>query len=106
MSRIPLRVVSLAVASLLSLPAAASSPPVPRVIENSVLRVEVTGKGRPMVFVPGLTCGGDVWCDAVAHFAARYQCHVVTLAGFAGRPHFQGPFLGPARDSLPGSVRA
>src|SRR5258705_1425561 len=105
MSRIPLRVVSLAVASLLSLPAAASSPPVPRVIENSVLRVEVTGKGRPMVFVPGLTCGGDVWRDAVAHFAARYQCHVVTLGGFAGRPRFEGSFLHTARDSLVAYMR-
>jgi pimeloyl-ACP methyl ester carboxylesterase len=76
------------------------------VIENSVLRVEVTGNGRPMVFVPGLTCGGDVWRDAVAHFASRYECHVVTLGGFAGKPRFDGPFLDTARDSLLAYLRA
>lgn len=98
MNRIQLTSALLA-ASLLSLPAAAA-PPAPRVIENSVLRVEVSGKGRPMVFIPGLTCGGDVWRETVAHFADRYECHAVTLGGFAGKPRFEGPFLDSARDSL------
>jgi len=107
MPRIPLVAVSLAFALLPSLSAAApSSPPAPRVIENPVLRAEVTGKGRPMVFVPGLTCGGDVWRDAVAHFAARHECHVITLGGFAGKPRFEGPFLDTARDSLLAYLRA
>ncbi len=107
MPRIQPVVASLAAALWLSLPAvAAPTPAAPRVIENSVLRVEVTGKGRPMVFVPGLTCGGDVWRDAVAHFADRYECHTVTLGGFAGRPRFEGPFLDTARDSLLAYLRA
>jgi pimeloyl-ACP methyl ester carboxylesterase len=107
MSRKSLVAVSLAIALLPSVAfAARKSPPAPRVIENSVLRVEVSGKGRPMLFVPGLTCGGDVWRDAVAHFAGRYQCHVVTLGGFAGKPRFEGPFLDTARDSLLAYLRA
>lgn len=85
---------------------AAPSPAAPRVVENPVLRVEVSGTGRPMVFVPGLTCGGDVWRDAVAHYAGRHECHVVTLGGFAGRPRFEGPFLDQARDSLLAYLRA
>ena len=77
--------VLLAVAVLSSAVAnAAPKPPAPRVIENPILRVEVTGKGKPMVLIPGLTCGGDVWNDAVAHYSRSYQCHVVTLGGFAG----------------------
>jgi pimeloyl-ACP methyl ester carboxylesterase len=68
--------------------------------ENPVIRVDVTGSGKPMVLIPGLTCGGDVWNETVAHYASRYQCHVVTLGGFAGRPRFEGPFLDQARDSL------
>lgn len=93
--------VALAVSLVLSLPATASAgPSAPRVVENPVLRVEVSGAGRPMVFIPGLTVGGDVWRDAVAHYSGRYECHVVTLGGFAGRPRFEGPFLATARDSL------
>ena len=68
--------------------------------ENPVLEVEVTGKGKPMVLIPGLTCPGDVWRDAVARYADRYECHAVTLGGFAGKPRFEGPFLDTARDAL------
>jgi len=99
-------IVALAATALLSLPAlAAKAPPAPRVVENPVLRVEVTGKGRPMIFVPGLTCGGDVWRDAVAHYAPTAQCHVVTLGGFGGKARFEGPFLDSVRDSLLAYVR-
>ena len=82
--------------------ARAAGPPA---FENPVLRVKVSGAGRPMVLIPGLTCGGDVWDGAVARYADRYECHVVTLGGFAGRPRFDGPFLDTARDSLLAYVR-
>jgi len=104
-----LSAVLLAVAVLSSTAAIVGAAPkksAPRVIENPVLRVEVTGKGKPMVFIPGLTCGGDVWNDAVAHYAGRYQCHVVTLGGFGGKPRFEGPFLDSARDSLLAYLKA
>jgi len=98
MKRFHTAVASLAAACLLSLSAAAA--PAPRVVETAVLKIEVSGQGRPMIFIPGLTVGGDVWQGAVAHYAKRYQCHVVTLGGFAGKPRFEGPFLDSARDSL------
>jgi pimeloyl-ACP methyl ester carboxylesterase len=56
--------------------------------------VKVTGTGRPIIFIPGLSCGGDVWDAAVAHFKDHYECHVLTLAGFAGQPPIKPPFLG------------
>lgn len=83
----------------------AAAPPASR-YENPVIRVEVSGKGAPMVLIPGLTCGGDVWRETAAHYANRYQCHVVTLGGFAGRPAFEGPFLDQARDSLLSYIQA
>lgn len=57
------------------------------------LKVEVTGSGRPMILIPGLACGGNVWDDAVAHFKDNCQCHVVTLPGFAGQPAIGEPFV-------------
>src|SRR5262245_37138744 len=89
MNRVP-RSKRLAMAAVLALallaPVAASAATSPRTTtiryETPVLRVEVTGKGRPMVLIPGLTCSGDVWRETVAHFADHYQCHVVTLGGF------------------------
>ena len=62
--------------------------------------VAVTGSGPPMILIPGLACGGSVWDDTVNHFKDRYECHVVSMAGFAGQPAIRGPFLQPAHDGL------
>lgn len=81
--------------ALLTLTARADTP----------FEVKVTGRGSPMIFIPGLACSGEVWNDAVMHFSKRYECHVVTLAGFAGVPAVPGPFLETMRDSLIGYIR-
>jgi len=60
---------------------------------SPALKVEVTGSGRPMILIPGLACGGNVWDAAVAHFKDHCQCHVVTLPGFAGQPAIGEPFV-------------
>jgi pimeloyl-ACP methyl ester carboxylesterase len=60
----------------------------------------VTGSGPPMILIPGLASGGNVWDGTVAHFKDRYQCHVLTLAGFAGQPAMDGPFLEKVRDGI------
>jgi N-formylmaleamate deformylase len=62
--------------------------------------VKVTGTGRPMILIPGLSCGGDVWDDTVAHFKDHYECHVLTLAGFAGQPAISAPFLAKVRAAI------
>ncbi|HMH21984.1 MAG TPA: alpha/beta hydrolase [Puia sp.] len=48
--------------------------------------VQKEGHGRPMIFIPGLYCSGDVWKDAVKHFSQHYTCYTLTLPGFAGQP--------------------
>ncbi len=55
--------------------------------------VQVSGQGKPMILIPGLASSGAVWDATVAHYAARYQCHVLQLAGFAGAPAVEGPLL-------------
>ncbi|WP_457654382.1 alpha/beta fold hydrolase [Rhodocaloribacter sp.] len=64
-------------------------------------RVEVTGDGPPMLLIPGLASGGDVWDETVAYYKERYRCHVLTLAGFAGVPATERtPFLKTVRDDI------
>ncbi len=48
--------------------------------------VEVTGKGTPVLMIPGLSSSGDVWDETVGELKKDYECHVVTLPGFAGQP--------------------
>lgn len=59
-----------------------------------------TGHGRPMILIPGLLSSGDVWSSTVEHFKDRYECHVLTLAGFAGQPPVPAPFLQTVRDDV------
>ncbi|MGC4074310.1 MAG: alpha/beta hydrolase [Nibricoccus sp.] len=68
--------------------------------------VKVTGHGRPMILIPGLTCPGDVWDTTVEHFKDRYECHVLSLAGFGGSPAKPGPVLEPARDELAAYIKS
>ena len=64
--------------------------------------VRVVGKGRPVLLIPGLTCPGAVWDETVARYASRYQCHVLSLAGFGGVPAAgnSARFLPAVRDQL------
>ena len=67
--------------------------------------VRVEGEGTPMIFIPGLSSSGHVWDGTCAHFAARYQCHILTLAGFAGVEPGKEPLLPAARRELAKYIR-
>lgn len=61
----------------------------------------VTGKGKPMIFIHGLYCSGDVWKETVARYSQSYECHVLTLAGFGGNaPNLHDNFLASVKDDL------
>lgn len=69
-------------------------------------KVEISGKGNPMILIPGLTCSGEVWAETVSHYQKNYQCHVLTLAGFAGQPAIQtDKFLETVRQDLANYIR-
>jgi len=71
--------------------------------------VQVTGKGRPVLLIPGLNCSGAVWDETVARYRGQYQCHVLTLAGFGGvAPQQPVPahLLQDVRDQLLAYVKA
>lgn len=68
--------------------------------------VEVTGSGRPIIFIPGLGSPGEVWADTVEHLSEDYECHVLTLSGFAGRPPIDEPLSAAVRRDLTRYIRA
>lgn len=63
-------------------------------------RVTVTGKGRPVIFIPGLTCDEHVWDATVAHLGGNVEAHVLSLAGFSGTPAIDKPLLPTVHDEL------
>jgi pimeloyl-ACP methyl ester carboxylesterase len=58
-----------------------------------------------MILIPGLASSGDTWTSTVARYSDRYECHVLTLAGFAGAPPIAEPLLAAVRAELPRYIR-
>jgi pimeloyl-ACP methyl ester carboxylesterase len=58
-----------------------------------------------MILIPGLLSSGDVWASTVQRFQDRYECHVLTLAGFAGQAPIAPPFLQTVRDDVLAYIR-
>lgn len=68
--------------------------------QTSAFKVEVSGKGKPIILIPGYSCSGEVWKETVAHLKDRYECHVITIAGYAGVPKLDTPVLKTVRNEL------
>src|SRR5204862_7086820 len=68
-------------------------------------QVKVTGHGRPMILIPGLSSSGETWDTTVARYKDRFECHVLTVAGFAGVPRIPAPVLDQVRDGLVAYIR-
>lgn len=63
-------------------------------------KADVTGSGAPVILIPGLASSGEVWDGTVKHLCGTRQCHVLTLAGFAGQPAIEGPLLPQVEQQL------
>jgi N-formylmaleamate deformylase len=69
--------------------------------EPTSFEVEVVGEGRPIIFIPGLGCPGDVWNATAAHLEDQgFESHILTLAGFAGLPPIDKPISATVRKEL------
>jgi len=53
---------------------------------NFDFKVEISGEGDPILFIPGLISSGEVWAETVSVLSARYECHVLTMPGYASVP--------------------
>jgi len=68
-------------------------------------RVKVTGHGKPIILIPGLTCPGEVWDGTVDHLKDKYECHVLTLPGFGKQAPISGPYITHVRDDIVAYVK-
>lgn len=60
-----------------------------------------TGKGQPLIFIPGLDCSGKVWGPTVDKLKSKYECIVLTLPGFGGvAPIKADSYTGTIRDQV------
>ena len=68
--------------------------------QTNAFQVEVSGKGKAVILIPGYSCSGEVCEETVAHLKDRYECHVITIAGYAGVPKLDTPVLKTVRNEL------
>jgi pimeloyl-ACP methyl ester carboxylesterase len=94
-------IIPAALAALLAAQASGAATPAP-----PSFHVEVTGHGKAMILIPGFASSGKTWDTTVAHYKDQYECHVLTLAGFAGEPRIEAPFLETVRNDLAAYIRA
>jgi pimeloyl-ACP methyl ester carboxylesterase len=74
--------------------------------EPTAFTAEVRGEGRPIIFIPGLGCPGDVFADAAERLGEGYEAHLLTLAGFAGQPPIKPPLAAKVRKELVRYIRS
>jgi len=74
-------------------------------LAQGAFQVKVSGHGQPMILIPGLSSSGETWDTTVAHYKDHFECHVLTVAGFAGVPRVPAPMLDRVRDGLADYIR-
>lgn len=73
--------------------------------DHPSFKVDVTGQGAPVILIPGLGSPGEVWASTVAHYCGKRQCHVLSLAGFAGQPAIGTPLIATVEQQLSDYIR-
>jgi pimeloyl-ACP methyl ester carboxylesterase len=68
--------------------------------KNQPIYTQVSGKGKPILLLPGFTVPGDSWQPIVRELEANYECHVITLAGFGGKKAIEFPWLPKVNEAL------
>lgn len=54
-------------------------------------QVQVEGKGKAIILIPGLMSDQRVWQELATALKPKYQLHLISLAGFAGTPALTRP---------------
>ncbi|WP_394747948.1 alpha/beta fold hydrolase [Spongiimicrobium salis] len=67
---------------------------------QQAFKVDVQGKGKPVLLLPGFTCTAAVWEETVAELSKNYECHSFTLAGFGDVPTIGKPWLPKIKEAI------
>src|SRR5438270_12283511 len=57
-----------------------------RVVVRDRFSDEIVGKGKDLVFIPGLASSRATWKATAERLRGKYRLHLIQIAGFAGEP--------------------
>ncbi|PWA09360.1 alpha/beta fold hydrolase [Flavobacterium laiguense] len=70
------------------------------VYSQTSFKVEIKGKGDPVLLLPGFGCTGEVWNETVAELSKTYECHIFTFAGFGNVPPIESHWLSTIKEEI------
>ena len=56
------------------------------IIAQSSITYTKSGHGKPVIFLPALSCNGSVWNSAVNELNKKFTCYEISIAGFGKSP--------------------
>lgn len=68
--------------------------------QNPAIKVEKTGKGALVIFLPGFITPGSVWNETIQNLKGNYESHTVSYAGFNGNAPIPMPWYATLKKEL------
>lgn len=72
----------------------------PKGTAQNSFKVEVSGKGQPVLLFPGFTCTSEVFDELRQDLEGKYEVHAFTFAGFGDVPPIEFPWLPSIKEDL------
>ncbi|WP_425390448.1 alpha/beta fold hydrolase [Ekhidna sp.] len=67
---------------------------------GSAIRVDKSGSGEVIMFLPGFTSPGTVWSETIQNLKGEFESHVVSYAGFNGIEAIEMPWYSTIKEEL------
>lgn len=70
------------------------------VFAGSAIKVEKSGSGEPILFLPGFTNPGSVWQETIENLEGTFESYQISYAGFNGIEAIEMPWYSTIKDEL------
>lgn len=68
--------------------------------QEKAIKIEVTGKGNPILFLPGFITPGTVWKETIKNITTKNENHLFTYAGFNGLAPIEMPWYKNVKEAI------
>jgi pimeloyl-ACP methyl ester carboxylesterase len=74
--------------------------------QSPAIKIEKSGKGTPVLFLPGFITPGSMWTETANNLKGKYEAHFVSYAGFNGIAPIAMPWYSTIKKELIDYVKA
>jgi pimeloyl-ACP methyl ester carboxylesterase len=74
--------------------------------QSTSIRVEKSGKGKPLLLLPGFASPASVWSETIKNLKGSFECHAVSYPGFNGVAPIALPWYETIKRDLIGFIQS